>query len=72
MVPVRLLPSVCDQKSHAVRLTTICSQQIVVVSSNLTYAVAPTGLPLGSWVGWVVMKGCARPERSEQRNLLVR
>ena len=30
--------------------------QIVVVSSNLTYAAAPTLLPLGSWVGWVVMK----------------
>ena len=35
MVPVRLLSSVCDQKSHAVRLTTICSQSNCVIKSNL-------------------------------------
>ena len=37
MVPVRLLPSACDQKSHAVRLTTMCSQSSCggVIKSNL-------------------------------------
>ena len=43
MVPV---PSVCDQKSHAVRLTTICSQQIVVASSNLTQTTGRLTPPL--------------------------
>ena len=44
MVPVRLLPSVCDQKSHAVRLTTICSQSNCggVIKSNPNHRMIDT------------------------------
>ena len=44
--------------SQVVRLTQQLSDKPLVVSSKpLTYAAAPTGPPLGSWVGWMGKEG---------------
>ena len=53
MVPVRLLSSVCDQKSHAVRLTTICSQSNCggVIKSNLCSRTHRTPIGIMGWLG---------------------